>query len=187
MKQLEAELTMQNQIESDRLVSPEWIAANLDNPDVRIIEIGDLKDPDAYYSGHIPGAYPWPWQECLWHPTMREFVQPVEFARLMQRSGVGPDTTIVFYSNLSQYSTYAYWVCTMRGHKNIKIMNGHRQLWIDKGLPITLEDPQIEPAEYPVWNVEESDCRIGRDGVLSGLENRQIVSTGTYTTHPQIA
>ena len=58
MKQLEAELTMQNQIESDRLVSPEWIAANLDNPDVRIIEIGDLKDPDAYYSGHIPGAYP---------------------------------------------------------------------------------------------------------------------------------
>jgi thiosulfate/3-mercaptopyruvate sulfurtransferase len=168
-------VTIQQQIKSDRLLTPEWIAANLNNPDVRVIEIGDLKDPDAYYTGHIPGALLWPWQECLWHPTMREFVQPPDFAKLMQRSGVGPDTTIVFYSNLAQYSTYAFWVCTMRGHKNIKIMNGHRNLWIEKGLPITLDVPSIEPADYPVRDLEEDDCRIGREGVLAGLDNSDRV------------
>ena len=65
---------------SEWVASTDWIAENQDNPDVRIVEIGNLKDPDAYASGHIPGAAHWPWQKSLWHPTMREFVTPRDFA-----------------------------------------------------------------------------------------------------------
>ena len=50
-------------------------------------------------------------------------------------------------------------------------MNGHRNLWFENGLPTTLDEPRIEPADYPVRDVEESECRIGRDGVLAGLDN----------------
>jgi thiosulfate/3-mercaptopyruvate sulfurtransferase len=155
--------------QSEWLVSTDWVAKNLDNPDIRIIEVGSLKDQQAYTSGHIPGAVDWPWQKSLWHPTMREFVRPHDFAELMSKSGVRPDTTVIFYSNLIQFSTYAFWVCTMRGHKNLKIMNGNRDLWIQEGRPLTQDLPPITPALYPIGNIDES-CRIGRQGVLAGLE-----------------
>ena len=38
----------------DVLVSTEWVAAHLDDPNVRIIESDE--DPLLYPSGHIPGA-----------------------------------------------------------------------------------------------------------------------------------
>lgn len=64
---------MGNQADSEHLASTDWITTNLGNPDIRIVEVGDLKNPDAYACGHIPGAIHWPWQESLWLPTMREF------------------------------------------------------------------------------------------------------------------
>ena len=127
---------MSKAAQSEWLVSTDWVAKNLDNPNIRIIEIGSLMDQEAYTSGHIPGAVHWPWQKSLWHPTMREFVTPPDFAELMSKSGVRPDTTVIFYSNLIQYSTYAFWVGSMRGHKNLKIMNGNRDLWIQEGRPL---------------------------------------------------
>jgi thiosulfate/3-mercaptopyruvate sulfurtransferase len=159
-----------NRADSEYLASTDWITTNLDNPDIRIVEVGDLKNLDAYASGHIPGAIHWPWQETLWHPTMREFVTPRDFAELMQKSGIQHDTTIVLYSNSIQFASYAFWVCTMRGHVNMKIFNGKRDRWIDAGRPITREVPQIESVNYPIRATDES-CRIGRDGVLSGLDN----------------
>lgn len=160
---------MDDNISTKNVASTDWIAANLNNPSVRIVEVGDLKNPGAYLNGHIPGAIHWPWQESLWHATSREFVSPEAFAELMERSGIGHDTTIVLYSSLCQYATYAFWICTMRGHFKTKILNGNRELWIAEGLPITQEAPQIETAEYPVRAVDES-CRTGWRDVLAGLE-----------------
>ena len=155
---------------SEWLASTHWIAENLDNPDVRLIEIGALKDPDAYYASHIPGTILWPWKETLWHPEMRDFATPEGFSNLMSKSGVSHNTTIVFYSDQIQFNTYAFWVCAMRGHKNMKIMNGDMNLWLYEDLPITTDVPNFAPVDYPVRSLEE-DCRIGRDGVLAGLDN----------------
>ena len=45
---------MGNRADSEHLASSDWVTANLDNPDIRIVEVGDLKNLDAYASGHIP-------------------------------------------------------------------------------------------------------------------------------------
>jgi thiosulfate/3-mercaptopyruvate sulfurtransferase len=152
------------------LISSDWIAEHMNDPDIRIVEVGDLKDPQAYASGHIPGAIHWPWQESLWHPTMREFVTPHDFAQLMQKSGIGHHMTVVFYSNLIQFSTYAFWVCTLRGHTKIKILDGNRSVWQKDDRALSPEVPKIKPVEYPVQATDES-YRIGREGVLAGLDN----------------
>ena len=155
---------------SEWLAGTDWIAENLDNPNVRIVEVGNLKDPDAYTSYHIPGAVHWPWQETLWHPTMREFVTPHDFAKMMSKSGIHHDTTVILYSGQIQFSTYAFWVCTMRGHKSLKIMNGNKNLWRKEGRHQMHDLSRITPTEYPIRDIDES-CRIGRQGVLAGLEN----------------
>lgn len=162
---------MEDQVTGEKLVSAEWVAANLDNPEVRIVEIGDLKDPEAYFTSHIPGAIQWPWQEVLWDVAMREIVSPEAFAELMQKSGIGHDTTIVLYSSLCQYATYALWVCIMRGHDKTKILNGNRDLWINEGRATNQEIPVHKPSTYSVRAIIDETCRIGRDGVLAGLDN----------------
>ena len=161
---------MSEKATSEWLASTDWIAENLNNPDVRLIEIGALKDPDAYYASHIPGTLLWPWKETLWHPEMRDFATPEGFSNLMSKSGISHDTTIVFYSDQIQFNNYAFWVCAMRGHKNMKIMNGDMNLWLYEDLPITTDVPSFTPTNYPVRPLEE-DYRIGRDGVLAGLSN----------------
>ena len=162
---------MRQEATNEWLVDTHWIAENLDNPDVRVIEIGALKDPDAYYASHIPGTLLWPWLETLWHPEMRDFPTPEAFSELMSKSGIHHDTTIVFYSDQIQFNTYAFWICHMRGHKNLKIMNGDMNLWLYEDLPITTDIPSFAPVDYPVRPLEEAHCRIGRDGVLAGLDN----------------
>ncbi len=161
---------MKREVLSDSLADTGWLEDRLDDPRVRIVEIGDLKNPDAYASGHIPGAVHWPWQQSLWDLPARQFTTPRSFAKLMVKSGISHDTTIVLYSGLSQYATYAYWVCTMRGHLHLKILNGNRNLWISEGRRMTRESPRLPAGEYALRPVDDS-CRIGRDGVLAGLQD----------------
>jgi thiosulfate/3-mercaptopyruvate sulfurtransferase len=45
------------------LVSTDWLAANLDDPNIRVVEVDE--DTDAYARGHIPGAVAVNWNTDL--------------------------------------------------------------------------------------------------------------------------
>jgi len=135
---------MQQPVETDRLVNPAWIAENLDNPSVRIVEVGDMKNPEAYFEGHISGAINWPWMESLWHPTSRDIVSPKGFSALMEKSGITHDTSIVLYSNQFQFTCYAFRVCILRGHAKVRMLNGKRDVWINENRPLTREIPRVK-------------------------------------------
>jgi len=85
----------------------------------------------------------WPWMESLWHPTDRDFVTPEAFSRLMEKSGIRHETTIVLYSDDIQFATYAFWVCTMRGHSKIRILDGNREVWAKENRAFSREIPGI--------------------------------------------
>ncbi len=155
---------------TEKLVSTHRLTENVDNPSIRIIEVSDMKNPKAYFEGHIPGAIYWPWKETLWDPTMREFISPKAFSNLMEKSGIAHETTIIFYSNACQFAHYAFWVCTMRSHSKAKILHGNRTLWIKEKRPMKTDIPKIKATSYPIRSIDESS-RIGRDGILAGLNN----------------
>lgn len=157
----------------EMLVSTEWLLENLDNPDIRIVEVSALGDP-TYPDGHIPNAIYWLWKESLWDRATREFVSPVDFSKLMSRSGITPETTIIFYSDRAQFATYALWTCILRGHTNVKVLNGSRPRWVKLGYPMTTEVPDVAPTEYPL-NAPNETGRISRDGVLAGLSDKNRV------------
>jgi thiosulfate/3-mercaptopyruvate sulfurtransferase len=151
----------------DMIVTTEWLAQHMGDPGIRIVEVSAMED-DTYPEGHIPGSVFWPWKESLWDQHMREFVRPRDFAALMSRSGVTPDTTVVFYSDRCQFGTYALWTCLLRGHSNVKVVDGSRTRWVDEGRPMTTAVPEVEPADYPVQPPNET-WRIDRNDVLAGL------------------
>ena len=51
------------------LVSTQWVADNMKDPKVRLIEV-DV-DTAAYETGHIPGAVAWDWKKDLETDVMR--------------------------------------------------------------------------------------------------------------------
>lgn len=161
----------------EMLASAEWLSENLDDPGIRIIELSSL-GPPTYGDGHIPGALHWLWKESLWDRRIREFVQPADFARLMERSGVTPDTTVIFYSDRAQFATYALWTCILRGHTNVKVLDGSRTRWVQQGYPMTTDVPVYAESTYPIQPPNETG-RISRDGVLAGLgDPRRVLLDG---------
>ena len=54
------------------LVSTDWLAAQLDNPGIRVVEVDE--DTDAYARGHIPAAVAVNWNTDLQDPLRRDFI-----------------------------------------------------------------------------------------------------------------
>ena len=150
------------------LVSCHWLAGHLEDPDVRIIEVSSRHDDTSYRAGHIPGAVWWSWKEALWHPTDRELITPEQLAERLGALGVSPQTTLVVYGDPVQFGTYAFWVVSMAGHRDLRLLNGGRKRWTAEGRPLSQDVPVFSPVTYPPGTADVSS-RVGRDDVLARL------------------
>ena len=150
------------------LVSAAWLAERLGSPLVRVVEVASQNDDTAYRQGHISGASWWYWKAALWHDTDREFPTPETVARRLGCIGVTPETTLVLYGDPVQYGSYAFWVLTMCGHPDIRLLDGARARWVAEGRPLSTKTTRPAPVEYPPQPANSSS-RIGRDEVRAGL------------------
>ena len=67
------------------LVSTAWLEQHLADPDLRIIEVCNIRDDKAYREGHIPGALWFYWKTACWHETDRDFVTPAAMAKAVRQ------------------------------------------------------------------------------------------------------
>jgi thiosulfate/3-mercaptopyruvate sulfurtransferase len=133
----------------ESLVSADWVADHLKDPNVRIIESNE--DVLLYDTGHIPGAVHVDWRRDLNDQVIRDYLDPKGFAVLASRIGITPETTLVFYGDKSNWwATYALWVFTLFGHQDLRILNGGRDKWVAEKRELTREIPKPVPTEYPV-------------------------------------
>jgi thiosulfate/3-mercaptopyruvate sulfurtransferase len=136
-----------NYANPEALVSTEWVAAHLDDPNVRLVEV-DV-DTTAYEQGHIRNAVGWNWQKQLGDPIRRDIPSKEAWEELLSASGIGNDTKIVFYGdNNNWFAAFAYWVARIYGHKNAALMNGGRKKWELEGRELVKEVPQPQRAHY---------------------------------------
>lgn len=159
----------QPNISSRKLVSPSWLAENLTEPDLRVIEVSASPNDASYQASHIPGAFWWFWKEALWHPTDREFASSKQLAMRLGSIGASPDTTLVIYGDPVQFGTYAFWVLSMFGHKNLKLLDGGRKRWVAEGHPLSQDIPNFPSATYSPGTADASS-RIGRNDIRAHLD-----------------
>jgi thiosulfate/3-mercaptopyruvate sulfurtransferase len=150
------------------LVSTEWVAANLQNPLVRVIESNE--DTLLYPSGHVPGAVHVDWTVDLNDQIRRDYISRRGFEALMSRIGVTPDTTVVIYGDKNNWwACYAFWVFQLFGHTKARVMDGGRLKWQTENRPLTRDVPVYAAAAYQAPERRDAPHRAFRDEVMAHL------------------
>ncbi len=150
----------------DVLVSTDWVAEHLNDPNIRIVESNE--DSLLYPSGHIPGAVQVDWAADLNDQVRRDYVAKDAFEKLNSSIGVTPDTTVVFYGDKNNWwATYAYWVYQLFGHRNAKVMDGGRLKWEKEGREMTREVPSYPATNYTAPERDDVKIRAFRDQVIA--------------------
>ena len=151
------------------LVSTDWVAEHLDDPNVRIVESDE--DVLLYDMGHIPGAINLDWHTDLQNQVERDFLDKAGFEALLSKNGIGNDTTVVFYGDRNNwYATYAYWLFKYLGHRDARVMNGGRAKWEAEGRPMSREVPTYPETTYTAQEPDER-IRAYRDDVLKQVKS----------------
>ena len=129
------------------VVDIDWLAAHLEDPNVRVVEV-DV-DTKAYDEGHIPGAVGWNWQTQLCDTVVRDVIPKAQLERLLGESGIANDTTIVLYGdNNNWFACWAFWQLEMYGHRDVRILDGGRKKWLAENRPLTTEPAKVATTTY---------------------------------------
>lgn len=172
------------------LCETEWVAANLDNPKVRILEV-DYDPENAYRQGHVKGAHLVWWKRDINDPVRRDIINKQQFEALMGRVGAtssssssssSPDsgTELVLYGDFNNwFAAFAFWVFQYYGHKNIKIMNGGRKKWELEKREYTKDEPSVQqqPTTKYVANPPDEGVRAYMHDVRRALERMEQQTT----------
>jgi thiosulfate/3-mercaptopyruvate sulfurtransferase len=153
----------------DTLVETDWLEGHLDDPSIRVIEVDE--DTTAYEKGHIQGAVGWNWSADLHAPVGRDYVDQAGLAALLQRAGVGSDTTVVLYGgNNNWFAAYAYWLLRYLGFGNVKLLNGGRKKWELESRSLTMEVPSYAKTDLRITEPVNGGIRAFRDEVLAEVK-----------------
>ncbi|HYM15633.1 MAG TPA: sulfurtransferase [Dehalococcoidia bacterium] len=149
------------------LVTPAWLKTRLGDPSLRILESSIEKA--TYDAAHIPGA--------LWVEPHGDLLRngdessgfpptPEQYAALMRRLGVTPDTTVVWYGDRhSVYAMRGFWTMDYFRHPApVHVLQGGRERWLREGRAVTSEVESPPSASYPVPSaVDDTDAATWQD------------------------
>ncbi len=140
----------------------------------------DLRPPDAYAAGHIPGAI----HLDLWGVSLIDtnpeplnaFMWMIE--HVLAIHGVEAATPVVVYDEQSGIrAARAFWFLEYFGHPSVRLLDGGFGAWTKRGLPVTRD---AGPAPQSSWTGtrESSTLATWRD-VRSAIGRNDIVLLDT--------
>ncbi len=149
------------------LVTTDWAADHLTDEGVRFVEV-DV-NTRSYDSGHITGAVGWNWKKELQDQLRRTIASKEDFEKLLQKSGIDEDTTVVLYGdNNNWFAAWAYWLLKYYGFDDVRILDGGRKKWEAEGRELTTDVPEYDSTDYTVGDVK-GEYRAFRDDIKERL------------------
>ena len=157
---------------NDVLVDADWVEANLDNPQVAVVEVDE--DTSAYEKNHIRNAIRIDWTKDLQDPVRRDFIDQEGFEKLLSAKGIANDTTVVLYGgNNNWFAAYAYWYFKLYGHDDVKLLDGGRKKWELDSRELTDELPKREQTSYSAGE-QDLSIRAFRDETVAAIGTKNL-------------
>lgn len=157
------------------LAEPDWVQAHLTDPAVRVVEVDVNRR--AYDEGHIDGAVFWNVYADLKDADYR-LREPHEITALLARSGITPETTVVFYGYAP---SLAFWLLKLHGQRDVRILDCSRATWEAEGRPWTSAEPEIAASTYPI-PAQDARLRVGAAEVCEKIDDPDVTILDMRTT-----
>lgn len=162
----------------DPLVSTDWLAAHLDDPNVKIIDAtfklpGILPLPiDDYLAGHLPGAVFFDVDAVSDHSVSLPHMYPDEkqFARDVAALGISSTDTVVAYDSGGWVAApRAWWMFLSFGHRNVKVLDGGLKKWTAEVRPTHSGSVTPKPGRFEAKFA--SDFIRSKQQLIGNLDN----------------
>ncbi len=155
----------------EMLVSTEWMAAHLNDPDIRLVDM--RRAAGDYEAGHIPGAV------YLANDDIRDanaaptfLPTQAEFESLMGRLGIGNKTRVIAYDERGGiYAARLWWILNHFGHPNVALLDGGWLKWTAERRASTRDASRPAAVTFratpnPKWVATADDVKasIGKRG-----------------------
>ena len=141
------------------LVSTDWLAAHMKDPDLRILDgtyflPGIDRDPRAEYAEtHIPGARFFDIDEISdQRSELPHMAPPVEkFMSRMRTMGVGDGHQVVIYDTHGLFSAArVWWLFKLMGQNDVAVLDGGLPKWVSEGRETEDMEPIIRDRHMTV-------------------------------------
>lgn len=127
------------------LVSTDWLAAHLNDPDLRVLDASYYlpamgRDAKAEYdAAHIPGARFFDIDDiCDARSELPHMVAPQEkFISRLRKMGVGDGHQVVVYDGVGVFSAArVWWNFRLMGKMDVAVLDGGMPKWVSEGHPV---------------------------------------------------
>ncbi len=159
------------------LLDPDWLAARLDDPAVRVIDATFVM-PDSgrdaraeFATRHIPGAQFFDIDDIADRDSELPHMLPSagRFAERVGALGIGDDHMVVAYDSHGLMSAArAWWMFRVFGHDRVAVLDGGLPAWQTAGHP--LGDTPSTPTPARLEARYRPDLVRSRDEVIAGLD-----------------
>ena len=157
------------------LVSTQWLAENLNDPGIVIIEVSEGRSSSTltrYDVGHIPGAVEFVWYRDFVERLNRDLVDRETFTALAQSAGIDPDSTVILYGDANNwFAAYGAWVFKLYGFEDVRLLDGGRLAWEQEGRELSPVAPTPAKATWEAL-APNRDIRAFQSEVLAVVEGR---------------
>ena len=154
------------------LVNTQWLMDHLEDPMVRVVEV-DMS-PESHKDNHIPGAVFWNFSTDLSMPDFRMNLDPTAIEKLLSRSGISQETTVIAYGSYPGTGACIFWFLKLFGHQKVYVLNGGHQKWVAEGRPVTSDLSNFPPTSYQA-TFPNPDLRVLQPEVQASLERTDCV------------
>ncbi|ELY29303.1 rhodanese [Natrialba magadii ATCC 43099] len=158
------------------VVSPDWLAANRDRPDIRPVDVRDAWEFDAI--GHVPGAASIPFDSYRDDSDADRGTLPGAdaFASLLSAAGIGPGDTLVAYDDThGVFAARLYLTALEYGHDDVRLLNGDYSAW-SREYETTTAATEFEATNYEPHPLDrEESPLVGREAVEAARERDALL------------
>jgi len=159
----------------EMLVSTEWLAERLDDPELVIIQVES--QGARYAEGHIPGARYLPYSSIIWDGANEEGAELLPYEEIkatLENLGLNDDDHVVIYGSHPLIATRLWLTLDILGvGSRVSLLDGGLAAWTEEGKALTT-DPQRPRPRGSLRLRPRSEVIVDAEWILDRLEDPSL-------------